>query len=76
MCYKNNCHIHLSDKKDSEWYSKFSWKNRFYTATHHQSKVHDENSDESSFTMIAKSEILNNEAYDLNRLNDIEEAIH
>jgi len=38
--------------------------------------VHDENSDESSFTMIAKSEILDSEAYDLNRLNDIKEAIH
>ncbi len=68
--------MHLSDKKDSEWYSKFSRKNRFYAATHRQSKVHDENSDESSFTMIAKSKILDSEAYDLNRLNDIEEAIH
>jgi len=38
--------------------------------------VHDENSDESSFTMIAKSEILDSEAYDSNRLNDIKEAIH
>ncbi len=38
--------------------------------------MHDENSDESSFTMIAKSEILDSEAYDLNRLNDIKEAIH
>jgi len=26
--------------------------------------------------MIAKSKILDSEAYDLNRLNDIEEAIH
>jgi len=38
--------------------------------------VHDENSDESSFTMIAKPEIFDSEAYDSNRLNDIEEAIH
>jgi len=38
--------------------------------------VHDEKSDESSFTMIAKSEILNSEAYNLNRLNSIKEAIH
>ncbi len=75
-CYKNNCRTHLSDKKDSRWYSKLSWKNRFYTATHHQLKVHDENSDESSFTMIAKPEIFDSEAYDSNRLNDIEEAIH
>ncbi len=55
---------------------KFLQKNRFYAATHRQSKVHDENSDESSFTMIAKSEILDSEAYDSNRLNDIKEAIH
>jgi len=38
--------------------------------------VHDEKSDESSFTMIAKSEILDSEEYDLNRLNSTEEAIH
>ncbi len=75
-CYKNNCCTHLSNKKGSRWYSKFSRKNRFYTATHRQSEVHDENSDESLFTMIVKSEILDSEAYDLNRLNSIEEAIH
>ncbi len=74
-CYKNNCCTHLSDKKDSEWYLKLSRKNHFYAATHHQSEVHDENSDESSFTMIAKSKILNSKAYDLNRLNSTEEAI-
>ncbi len=60
----------------SEWYLKLSWKNHFYAATHHQSKVHDEKSDESLFTMIAKSEILDSEEYDLNRLNSTEEAIH
>ena len=38
--------------------------------------MHDENSDKSSFTMIAKSKIFDSEAYDLNRLNSIEEAIH
>ena len=38
--------------------------------------MHDENNDESSFTMIAKSEILDSEAYDSNRLNNIEEVIH
>ncbi len=38
--------------------------------------MHDENSDESLFTIIVKSKILNSEAYDLNKLNDIEEAIH
>jgi len=38
--------------------------------------VHDENNDESLFIMITKSEILNNKAYDLNRLNSIKEAIH
>jgi len=54
---------------------KLSRKNHFYAATHHQSEVHDENSDESSFTMIAKSKILNSKAYDLNRLNSTEEAI-
>ncbi len=75
-CYKNNCHTHLSDKKDSKWYSKLSRKNRFYAATHHQLKVHDENSDKSSFTIIAKSEIFNNEAYDLNKSNSIKEAIY
>ena len=75
-CYENNCHTHLSNKKDSEWYLKFSRKNRFYAATHHQSEAHDENSDESSFTMIAKSKILDSEAYDSNRSNDIKEAIH
>ena len=75
-CYKNNCHTHLSNKKDSEWYSKLSRKNHFYAATHHQSEAHDENSDKSSFTMIAKSEILDSEAYDSNRLNSTEEAIH
>jgi len=74
-CYENNCRTHLSDKKDSEWYSKFSRKNRFYAATHRQSEIHDENSDESSFTMIAKPEISDSEAYDSNRSNDIEEAI-
>ncbi len=75
-CYKDNCCIYLSNKKDSEWYLKLSQKNHFYAATHHQSKVYDENSDESSFIMIVKSEIFNSEAYDLNRLNSIEKAIH
>jgi len=75
-CYKNNCCTHLSNKKDSEWYLKLSQKNHFYAATHHQSKVHDEKSDESSFIMIMKSEIFDSEAYDLNRLNSIEETIH
>ncbi len=75
-CYENNCHTHLSNKKDFEWYLKLLWKNRFYTAIHCQSKVHDENSDESSFTIIVKSKILDSEAYDLNRLNNIKEAIH
>ncbi len=68
--------MHLNDKKDSEWYLKLSWKNYFYTAIHHQLKVHNENSDESSFTMIMKSEILNSKAYDLNKLNNIEEVIY
>ncbi len=75
-CYKDNCCIHLSNKKDSEWYLKLSWKNHFYTAIYHQSEVHDEKSDESSFIMIIKSKILNSEAYDLNRLNSTEEVIH
>jgi len=66
----------LSDKKDFEWYLKLSWKNYFYAATHHQSKVHDEKSDESSFTMIMKSKILDSKEYDLNRLNSTKEAIH
>ena len=55
---------------------KFLWKNHFYAAIYHQSKVHDEKSDESSFTIIAKSEILDNEEYDLNRSNSTKEAIH
>jgi len=38
--------------------------------------VHDEKSDESLFTMIMKSKILNSEEYDLNRSNSTEEAIH
>jgi len=38
--------------------------------------VHDEKSDESSFTMIAKSEILDSEEYDLNRLNNTKKVIH
>jgi len=38
--------------------------------------VHDENSDESSFIIIAKSEILDSEAYDLNKSDSIEKAIH
>ncbi len=75
-CYENNCRTHLSNKKGSEWYSKLSWKNHFYAATHRQSEIHDEDSDESSFTMIAKSEILDSEAYDSNRSNSTEEAIH
>ncbi len=75
-CYENNCCTHLSDKKDSEWYLKSSRKNRFYAATHHQSKVHDKDSDKSSFTMITKSEILDSEKYDSNRSNSTEEAIH
>ena len=75
-CYKNNCHTHLSNKKDSEWYLKLLRKNCFYTATHHQLKAYDENSDRSLFTMIAKSEILDSEAYDSNRSNSTEEAIH
>jgi len=74
-CYEDNCRTHLSDKKDSKWYSKFSRKNRFYAATHRQSKVHDENSDESSFTMIVKPEIFDSEAYNSNRSNSTEEAI-
>ncbi len=75
-CYDDQCCMHLSDKKDSRWYLKSSRKNHFYAATHHQSEVHDENSDESSFIMIMKLKILDSEAYDLNRLNDIEKAIH
>jgi len=51
-------------------------KNHFYAAIHHQSKVHDEKSDESSFIMIVKSKIFDSEAYNLNRLNSTEEAIH
>ncbi len=74
-CYEDNCRTHLSDKKGSKWYSKPSRKNHFYAATYHQSKMHDEDSDESSFTMIAKSEILDSEAYDSNRSNSTEEAI-
>ncbi len=38
--------------------------------------MHDEKSDESSFTMIAKLKIFDSEEYDLNRLNNTEEAIH
>ncbi len=38
--------------------------------------MHDEKSDESLFTMIMKSKILDSKAYDLNRLNSIEEAIY
>ncbi len=75
-CYEDNCCIHLSNKKDFEWYSKFSQKNCFYAATHRQSEVHDEKSDESLFIMIMKSEILDNEKYDSNRLNSTEETIH
>ncbi len=74
-CYENNCHTHLSDKEGSEWYSKPSRKNRSYAATHRQSEAHDENSDESSFTMIAESKILDSEAYDSDRSNSTEEAI-
>jgi len=55
---------------------KFLWKNHFYAAIHHQSEVHDEKSDESSFTMIIKSKIFNSEEYDLNRSNSTEEVIH
>jgi len=55
---------------------KFSRKNHFYAATHHQSEAHNEKSDESSFTMIAKSEIFDSEAYNSNRSNSTEEAIH
>ncbi len=66
----------MSNKKDFKWYSKLSRKNHFYTAIHHQLKVHDENSDESSFIMIMKSKILDSKVYDLDRLNNIEEAVH
>jgi len=38
--------------------------------------VHDENNNESSFTMIMKLKILNSKSYDLNRLNSIEEVIY
>jgi len=38
--------------------------------------VHDEKSNKSSFTMIAKSKILDSEEYDSNRLNSTEEVIH
>ncbi len=75
-CYDDQCCMHLSDKKDSRWYSKSSRKNHFYTATHCQSEVHNENSDESSFTIIVKSKIFNSKAYDSNRLNNIKKAIH
>ncbi len=75
-CYEDNCCTHLSNKKDSEWYLKSSWKNHFYAAIHRQSKVHDEKSNESSFTMIAKSKIFDSEEYDSNKLNSTEEAIH
>ena len=38
--------------------------------------MHDENNDESSFTMIVKSKIFDSEAYNSNRSNDIKEVIH
>ncbi len=38
--------------------------------------MYNEKSEESSFIMITKSEILDSKAYDLNRLNSIEEVIH
>ncbi len=75
-CYDDQCCMHLSNKKDSEWYSKLSRKNHFYAAIHHQLKAHDEKSDKSSFIMIVKLKIFNSEAYNSNRSNDIEEAIH
>ncbi len=74
-CYENNCRTHLSDKKGSEWYPKPSRKNHFYAATHRQPEIHDEDSDESSFTMIAEPEIPDSEAYDSDRSNSTEEAI-
>jgi len=55
---------------------KFSWKNHFYAATHRQLKVHDEKSDESSFTMIVKSKILDSKEYNSNRSNSTKEVIH
>ena len=55
---------------------KLSRKNRFYAAIHHQSETHDEDSDKSSFTIVAKSKIFDSEAYDSNKSNDIKEAIH
>jgi len=55
---------------------KLSQKNHFYAATYHQSEVHDEKSDESLFIMIAKSKIFDSEAYDSDRSNSTEEAIH
>jgi len=75
-CYEDNYHIHLSNKKDSEWYLKLSWKNHFYVAIHHQSEVHNEKSDKSSFIIIMKSKILDSETYDSNRSNSMKEAIH
>ena len=51
-CYDDSCNTHLSDKKDSDWYSKSSRRIKFIAATHRQSKMHDEKNDEESFTMI------------------------
>ncbi len=75
-CYEDNCCTHLNNKKDSEWYLKFSRKNHFYAAAHHQSEAYDEKSDESSFIIIMKSKIFDSKAYDLNRLNSIKKAIY
>ena len=74
-CYEDNCRTHLSDKEGSGWYPKPSRKNRSYAATHRRPEVHDEDSDESSFTMVAEPEIPDSEAYDSDRSDSTEEAI-
>ncbi len=76
-CYKDNCSTHLSDKEGSGWYSKPSKRNQFYAATHRQPESHDEDSDESAFTMVEEPEIPDSEGNDTDyTLEAMRQAIH
>ena len=74
-CYKDNCATHLSDKKDSEWYLKSSWRNQFYAAVYYESEVHDENNNEDSYIMIENVKVFNNEKSDMKKFISIEEMM-
>ena len=75
-CYDDSCNTHLSDKEDSGWYSKPFRRIKFIAATHRQSEVHNEKSDEKSFTMMSDSEDIKEKAKEIFIDTEIKENIN